>query len=286
MRSGARGSSEVYDERQKDIDERVEEFEEEIEGLGERIERSVDRAGKRFEERYYETFGVLAPLLSSLLGLLFLMAGIWLLAYTAEDLGSAVLEDISMFLWDNLALLFGLMLISNHSTYLNKEFYEKYKLIHPIVNSFCITVFIWVLAELLEVVNEGLNEPGLRTIISGVQGNILIIFGLILVLSYIVMLTRERGSVSMRKEPLSRDVFRDEIEREVGYDLGPKRVRRSGRDKLLGGICGGLGEYFDVDPVLIRIIWIILAFASLGTAVLLYVILWIVIPRNPRDEWE
>ncbi len=65
-----------------------------------------------------------------------------------------------------------------------------------------------------------------------------------------------------------------------------KRLRRSRREKLLGGVCGGFAEYFDVDPVLVRIIWIVLAFASLGTAILIYIILWVIMPEDPEYGWD
>jgi len=68
-------------------------------------------------------------------------------------------------------------------------------------------------------------------------------------------------------------------------DRDVKRLYRSGKDKLLGGVCGGIGKYFDVDPVIIRLIWVILAIASLGTAILVYLILWVIIPRDPSHRW-
>jgi phage shock protein PspC (stress-responsive transcriptional regulator) len=64
----------------------------------------------------------------------------------------------------------------------------------------------------------------------------------------------------------------------------PKRLYRSGKEKILGGVCGGIAEYFNVDPTLIRLLWVffILAF---GTGLLAYIIAWIIIPRNPNYKW-
>lgn len=64
-----------------------------------------------------------------------------------------------------------------------------------------------------------------------------------------------------------------------------KRLYRSGRERMLGGVCGGIGEYLGVDPTIIRILWILLSLAY-GTGILLYIILWIIIPRNPRHRWD
>ncbi len=62
-----------------------------------------------------------------------------------------------------------------------------------------------------------------------------------------------------------------------------KRLCRSRTDKVLGGVCGGLGEYFNVDPTFIRIIAVLLVFAK-GVGFLAYLIAWIIIPREPVGE--
>ncbi len=64
-----------------------------------------------------------------------------------------------------------------------------------------------------------------------------------------------------------------------------KRLYRSGKEKILGGVCGGIAEYLNVDPVLIRLLWVGLVLVG-GTGVLLYLIAWIIIPRNPKHKWD
>lgn len=59
-----------------------------------------------------------------------------------------------------------------------------------------------------------------------------------------------------------------------------KKLFRSYDNKMLGGICGGLAEYFDVDPSVIRILAVISLFVSGGMAILIYVVAWIIIPQN------
>ena len=56
-----------------------------------------------------------------------------------------------------------------------------------------------------------------------------------------------------------------------------RKLRKSGTDKMLFGVCGGLGEYFDLDPVLVRVAFVALCFVG-GTGFLLYIILAIVMP--------
>jgi len=60
----------------------------------------------------------------------------------------------------------------------------------------------------------------------------------------------------------------------------PKRLYRSRRDKILAGVCGGIGEYFKIDPVIIRLLWILLIFAG-GSGILAYLVAWIIIPKHP-----
>lgn len=59
-----------------------------------------------------------------------------------------------------------------------------------------------------------------------------------------------------------------------------KRLYRSEIDKKIAGVCGGLGAYFDVDPVVFRIIFVILLLPGGFPGLLPYVIMWFIIPRE------
>ncbi len=60
----------------------------------------------------------------------------------------------------------------------------------------------------------------------------------------------------------------------------PKRLYRSNTTRMLGGVCGGLGDYFDVDPTIVRVIAVILGLASMGWAIVAYIIGWVIIPEE------
>ena len=60
-----------------------------------------------------------------------------------------------------------------------------------------------------------------------------------------------------------------------------KKLYRSRTDSVIGGVCGGLAEYFSVDPVIVRVITVLLLFT--GTGVLGYLILWLVVPLQGSD---
>jgi len=59
------------------------------------------------------------------------------------------------------------------------------------------------------------------------------------------------------------------------------RLYRSETNKMIAGVCGGLGDYFGIDPVLVRLVFVLLVFAS-GIGLLAYVILWIIVPTASR----
>lgn len=64
-----------------------------------------------------------------------------------------------------------------------------------------------------------------------------------------------------------------------------RRLYRSRTDRILGGVCGGLGEYLGIDSNLIRIVWILLSFVY-GVAIIIYIIAWILLPEKPEIEVE
>lgn len=62
-----------------------------------------------------------------------------------------------------------------------------------------------------------------------------------------------------------------------------KRLTKSS-DKVLAGVCGGIAEYFDVDPTLVRAAYAVLSFCSVGfPGLLLYIVLMIIMPQNKGE---
>lgn len=59
-----------------------------------------------------------------------------------------------------------------------------------------------------------------------------------------------------------------------------KRLYRSRSDRWLFGVCGGFGEYFDLDPILIRVLFVIFTLIF-GSGILLYLLMWLIIPQEP-----
>lgn len=58
-----------------------------------------------------------------------------------------------------------------------------------------------------------------------------------------------------------------------------KRLYRSKKNRVIAGVCGGIGEYFNIDPTLVRLLWILFMFAG-GSGILAYIIAWIIVPEE------
>ncbi len=63
-------------------------------------------------------------------------------------------------------------------------------------------------------------------------------------------------------------------------DNGTKRLMRSSTNRMLCGVCGGIGEYLNVDPTLVRLIWALCSLASVGMGLILYIVAAVVIPED------
>ena len=57
----------------------------------------------------------------------------------------------------------------------------------------------------------------------------------------------------------------------------PRKLYRSRNQRMLGGVCGGLAEYFNVDTTLIRVLFLVLAVFG-GSGLLIYVVMWLIVP--------
>lgn len=63
-----------------------------------------------------------------------------------------------------------------------------------------------------------------------------------------------------------------------------KRLYRSKKNRMLFGVCGGLGEYFNTDPTIIRLIAVIVGFFTIGSAFLIYLVSAVIIPEEIKQD--
>lgn len=67
----------------------------------------------------------------------------------------------------------------------------------------------------------------------------------------------------------------------VYHNYRPRKLYRSTRDKWIAGVCGGIAEHYNQDPILIRLLWIVLTIFALPVGIIAYILLWAFIPKYP-----
>lgn len=59
-----------------------------------------------------------------------------------------------------------------------------------------------------------------------------------------------------------------------------KKYFRSRTERMIAGVCGGMAEYLKIDPIIVRVVWVIFALTA-GTGILAYVLFWLLAPEEP-----
>jgi len=282
--------------REDVFDQRVEHFSKEVEALGEKFGRRVEKHGREFGDRmekkgeawdswFHRTFGVVGPVISSIFAIIIFALGIWVLGLVNLPIGSAFLSNVSSFFTQNMGLFFLIFLFFSYASYFSRASPRCCSPISPIITAVGIIVGLWIAVNAINIANISLGIPVLSSAASYLGKSLFWIFWLVLFIGYLVFLiktvsektpiapykpTRKEGVSMAAKKPKPGEIH---------------RLYRSGKDKILGGVCGGIGEYLGVDPVIIRLLWVIASLAW-GFGILAYIIAWIIIPRNPRYKWK
>ena len=68
--------------------------------------------------------------------------------------------------------------------------------------------------------------------------------------------------------------------------MATNRLYRSRTDRMIAGVCGGLGEYFGVDSTLVRLFFVLAAIFTGGLMILIYVLMWVIVPEQPFGLFE
>jgi len=62
-----------------------------------------------------------------------------------------------------------------------------------------------------------------------------------------------------------------------------KQLYRTKQNKVLAGVCGGIADYFEIDPTIVRIIWVLAIFAGVG--IVAYIVCWLIMPEKSYDPF-
>lgn len=140
----------------------------------------------------------------------------------------------------------------------------------------------WNLATVIGLVMVAAAGLGITSQVFGLGFNLtavlrfFAIFGGVLVVFYGLGLFTRSKKRTMRQARL----YEPEPEVEPYALQQRKKLFRSREDRMLFGVCGGLAEYFNVDPTIVRVLFVLLML-SYGTSLLIYLIMAIAIPRRP-----
>jgi phage shock protein PspC (stress-responsive transcriptional regulator) len=268
--------------RSGEFEKRVGDFTEEVGEFGERFGKRVEKHGKEFETSFHRTFGLVGPLISGVIGVVFLALLTWVIAIINSKVDSWILSEIDSFLAGNIGIFFLLFLFFSYSSYFSKFHRRVYRLFSPVSIALGAAVCLWIASGALQTVNIAIGNPVLSLISFYMIQSLLIVFWLFLLVGYLVLAI----IIATEKTIYHGYEVRAVAERRApAAGGGVNRLYRSGKDRILGGVCGGVAEYLDVDPVIIRLLWVIGTLAW-GFGILLYIICWVAIPRNPNHKWK
>jgi len=262
------------------LENRIEDFGEEIEKLGEELEEKVEKGESRIGKKWHETFGIVGPLITSIFCIVVFTIFLWFLGFFAFATEFGALIGIRYFLASNLGVFFLLFLLFEYAKYFKKLNPKAYRPIWPLLSAAKAVVAVWIIASSIIVSGIGCQFQFIKDTAVYALNNLFWIFVFVAILGYLILIL----STNTRCE---KELIQDskKMHKRKGTYKG-KRLYRSGVDKILGGVCGGIGEYLNVDPVVIRLLWVVGTLITMGFGIVLYIIAWIIIPRNPKDKWE
>lgn len=269
----------------KTIKHGVREVGEEVEMLARRMENEVDKTGQHIQNVVDQTFGLFWPLLISIIGVIIL----WIVVEIIQimDANIAGLAQIAEFLRRYLWLFFVCMLISSYAAYGKRHYQRSTRWISPFISAAGIVIGLWIVIQIVKL----LNFFTLQIIEKIVTTGELILpwlFFLIVVLGYLSLFVVLSKTKMLPQHEIPKTVPKQESPQTSTNQSSQslRRLYRSGKERILAGICGGIAEYLNIDPVLVRILWIIIIFIPPGLGIFLYVILWFIIPRNQNHTWK
>jgi phage shock protein C len=102
----------------------------------------------------------------------------------------------------------------------------------------------------------------------------------LLILAGVAFLFGGRNYVSPPAAPASGEPAADPAAADAPPPLQVRRLHRSRKERKLFGVCGGLGEYFSLDPTIVRLLFVVAVIGSFGVAVLAYLVMTILVPEE------
>jgi len=222
------------------------------------------------------TFRGGGPLLKTFLGLIFVLLVMEI--FDALSAESAFAGEFSDFLGDTLLLFFLVFLLAFFFGYYTRKYPRETSMVSPLITAIIVTFVLWVLSNVFRLLGETRTDDFLTAMGEMVYSVLYIIFLLIILLGYIGVIMKA-GRFGNPVPPNVAPVT-PAAAPQAPYAPG-KRMGRSNRDKIIFGVCGGMAEFLDTDPFLVRVLWVVGTILTSGVLILAYVILAIIMPKYP-----
>lgn len=260
------GSRMVLTTPEASAEQRFNNFTDEIEQLVSKTERKVGAhdIGPR------KGLGFFGPLVYALV----LIAVVVIIGLIFEEVSHQgnIVHDLGSFFVSNLYYLFLATLLFGYMIQLTPQNPRGINMLKPLATATAVVFSLWLAFSVFDILGRVYEIDALGSLADLVRMILPIIFILLLVIGYALVISRGLERRAKQKAPSgpvpTRDLF------------------RSGKERLLGGVGGGIAEYADTDPRVIRVFLILFTAATLGIFALMYLVLWMLLPRDPNDQWE
>ncbi len=256
-------------------------FESEVNSLGRKFEKTADRKCKKIKCWLGDTLGWAGPLISGIFGLLFLVLGVWLLGFMNLQVKNNIISGIHSFFLANLGLFFLIFLFFSYTSYFSRNHKRVYRPLSPIINALGFVIGVWVVLRIIGIIGIYENISSFYTIAFYMEKNLFWIFWFVILFGYFILLINLLSRESIKNT--KKNIMVNKSSKSKSSKKEIPRIYRSGEERILGGVCGGIAEYLNIDPALIRLLWVIGSLAW-GAGIFLYLIAWIIIPRNPKHK--
>jgi phage shock protein PspC (stress-responsive transcriptional regulator) len=252
---------------------RLTEWGAEVEEAGERLEKNVDR---RFTEKstdFDKAFGMFGPLVKTVICFIVLVIIAEVLLFVGRS--DHLTDDLGIFMIDYLPIFFLMFAIFSYSAYINRNRPKGYQYFRPVVAAIGMAFSLWVTFSILTIIGDNYDVEILSWMADLTWIVLPLVFILMLLVGYAEVVTEQR------KQRPSSSTGMSGATQLFSSQPNQRRLYRSRNDRVLGGVCAGLAEHFNVDPLVMRVIWILLLCASFGVFLLIYVLMWIIVPNGP-----
>jgi hypothetical protein len=178
----------------KRIDKGSKEFCEEMEALSEKFESYMECKGKQIEKSckdwWVTTFGLIGPLIGSLIGIVCFSFVIWVLQLMNMSLHNLFISAICSFFSMNLPWIFLALIFFGYSNYAAKKFSRIFWIISPIITAVGVVIGIWFSVLIFNLINSFVLNSALGIISDFLYSNMMLIFMLVAILGYFIKIIK------------------------------------------------------------------------------------------------